>query len=68
MERLAWPVSGPDAGRVSLHPAVGLFRAIVGRNHLRNRRRFVRAPRLTSQDDNVEVWEDDVSVKERGAK
>ena len=64
MERFEWSFSGPDAERASLHPSIALFRTIAGRNHSRPRRRFLRARRLTSQDDNVEVWEDDARPAE----
>ena len=59
MERYDWSFPACDTGR-GLHPSNGFFRATAERNHLRPRRRFLRARRLTSQDANVEVWEDDV--------
>ena len=58
--RLGWSSSGSDSDQASLRPSISLFRAIAERNHLRPRRRFLRARRLSSQDDNVDIWEDDV--------
>ena len=60
MERYEWPFPEPNAEQDSLRPAIAEFRAIAGRNHSRARRRFLRARRLNSRGDNVEVWEDDV--------
>ena len=55
---------GPDVEQASLRPSVAFFRTFAERNHLRSRRRFLRVRRLTSQDDNVEVWEDYVHTAE----
>ena len=60
VERYEWSSSGPDADQASLHPTIALFHAIAESNHLRARRRFLRAQCLASQGDNVGVWEDDV--------
>ena len=60
MGRLDWSFSGSNSEQASLRPSISLFRAIAERNHLRPRRRLLRARRLFSQDDNVEIWEDDV--------
>ena len=53
---LLWPQNGEDP----LHPTVALFRAIAECNSSHARRRLLRVRCINSQDDNVEVWEDDV--------
>ena len=60
MERLDWSSSGSDAEKASPHSSIALLRTIAGRNHSRPRRGFLRARRLTSQEDNVDVWGDDL--------
>ena len=60
MERFEWFFSGPDIERAFLRPFIALFRAIAKRNRSKPRRRFLRSRRITSKDDNAEVWEDDV--------
>ena len=64
MERCESSFSGPDVGQDALHPSIALFRAIAKSNHLRPRRRFLRARCLASPDDHVEVWGDDVRPAE----
>ena len=60
MERFGWSSSGPNAEQGSLRPGLSVFRTIAERNHARGRRRYLCARYLISQDDILDVWEDDV--------
>ena len=60
MGRYEWSSYGPNIEQDSLHPTIAFFRTIAERNQSRARRRLLRARRLNSQDDAVEVLENDV--------
>ena len=67
MTRYEWSFAGSEAEQKSSHPSILSFRSIAERYQARAPRRYLRARRLTSREDDGEVWDDDSFLEKLSA-